>query len=55
MEEISEVIWFNLTSHPRDGVAEAQCGEMAAGLSSRTGEKASLVFFSQHRSFSNFT
>ena len=55
MEEISEVIWFNFTSHPRDGAVEAWCGEMAAGLSSRTCKKASLVFFSQHQWFSTFT
>lgn len=46
LEEISEVIWFNLTSHPRDGAAEAQGGEMVAGLSSRTCKK--LVWCSFH-------
>lgn len=39
LEEIPEVIWFNLTSHLRDGAVEAEGGEMVAGLSSRTCKK----------------
>lgn len=46
LEEISEVIWFNLSSHLRDGAAEAEGGEVVAGLSSRTCKK--LVWCSFH-------
>ena len=46
LEEISEDVWFNPTSHSRDQVTEAQRGEMAAGLSSRTRKK--LVWCSSH-------
>lgn len=39
LEEISEDVWFNPISHSGDEVAEAQPGEMAAGLSSRACKK----------------
>lgn len=45
LENILEDAWFNPTSHFRDEEAEAQHGEMTAGLYSRTRQKLVQCFF----------